>query len=626
LERHDGIGEQNMSAALDALAQSHGIALAYTSETGEHRVVPDETKRALLLAIGIDAGEEPNVAAFLAPAPLADENVRAAPCFVPQWLPATRVWGISCQLYGIRSERNHGIGDFEDLARLCEVGAACGADFIGTNPLHALFGADPERASPYAPSTRQFLNPLYIALDHVTGTEQLLPQVRAELEALKQSELVDYAGVAHLKRRILEGAFAVHDGDNQDFALFQREGGQGLRAFAIFEALSEILTAQGSGAGWHAWPEAYRDPSSSAVLSFAGEHDGRVRFHAWLQWLAATQLRRVQQRARSAGMRIGLYLDLAVGVAPDGAATWSNRALIVTGARIGAPPDMFNPAGQDWGLAPLSPAGLRQCDLDPFVRDVGAVMRSAGAMRIDHAMGIERQFWIPGNATPREGSYVSFPLEPLLEKLSQASHAYRALVVGEDLGTVPSGFRDRMRAAMVSSYRVMLFERDDGGRFLLPDVYPRETIACLATHDLPTLKGWWAEGDIALRHSLGILSASDTQAARIGRARDRQQLLDALLTSGLIDGAARDEAGRARELPESVATAAHVFVARTPSWLMNAQIEDLVGATEQVNLPGTHMEYPNWRKVLPVKLEQLASGQIFQNCVSAVARERPRTA
>jgi 4-alpha-glucanotransferase len=615
-----------MNAALDALAQSHGIALAYTSETGEHRIVTDETKRALLSAIGIDASKDVNIAAFPAPLALANETARAAPCFVPQWLPATRVCGMSCQLYGIRSDRNHGIGDFEDLARLCEIGAACGADFIGTNPLHALFGADPERASPYAPSTRQFLNPLYIALDHVTGSDGLLSQVRDEVEALKQSELVNYSGVARLKRRVLEAAFAVHDGDDQDFAQFQREGGHNLRAFAIFEALSEILSAQGCGAGWHTWPEAYRDPTSPAVVSFASEHDGRVRFHAWLQWVAATQLARVQQRARSAGMRIGLYLDLAVGVAPDGAATWSNRSLVVTGARIGAPPDMFNPAGQDWGLAPLSPAGLRQCDLDPFVRDIRAVMRSAGAMRIDHAMGIERQFWIPGDATPREGSYVKFPLEPLLEKLSQASHAYQALVVGEDLGTVPSGFRDRMRAAMVSSYRVMLFERDDGGQFLLPDAYPREAIACLATHDLPTLRGWWAERDIALRHSLGIFSDAEAHAARSDRARDREQLLDALLRSGLIESVARDEAGCARELPESIATAAHVFVARTPSWLMNAQIEDLAGATEQINLPGTHMQYPNWRRMLPVKLEQLASRQTFQSCVSAVARERSRTA
>jgi 4-alpha-glucanotransferase len=615
-----------MNAALDALAQSHGIALAYTSETGEHRIVTDETKRALLSAIGIDASKDVNIAAFPAPPALANETARAAPCFVPQWLPATRVWGMSCQLYGIRSDRNHGIGDFEDLARLCEIGAACGADFIGTNPLHALFGADPERASPYAPSTRQFLNPLYIALDHVTGSDGLLSQVRDEVEALKQSELVNYSGVARLKRRVLEAAFAVHAGDDQDFAQFQREGGHNLRAFAIFEALSEILSAQGCGAGWHTWPEACRDPTSPAVVSFASEHDGRVRFHAWLQWVAATQLARVQQRARSAGMRIGLYLDLAVGVAPDGAATWSNRSLVVTGARIGAPPDMFNPAGQDWGLAPLSPAGLRQCDLDPFVRDIRAVMRSAGAMRIDHAMGIERQFWIPGDATPREGSYVKFPLEPLLEKLSQASHAYQALVVGEDLGTVPSGFRDRMRAAMVSSYRVMLFERDDGGQFLLPDAYPREAIACLATHDLPTLRGWWAERDIALRHSLGIFSDAEAHAARSDRARDREQLLDALLRSGLIESVARDEAGCARELPESIATAAHVFVARTPSWLMNAQIEDLAGATEQINLPGTHMQYPNWRRMLPVKLEQLASRQTFQSCVSAVARERSRTA
>ena len=618
-----------MSHALDELAQAYGIELSYVSETGEHRVVADEVKRALLAAMGVEAGDDTAVTSSLARVPKSREEgagrAELRQCFVPGWLENGRVWGISCQLYGLRSKRNHGIGDFEDLAQLCEIGAAAGADFIGTNPLHSLFWSDPERASPYSPSTRQFLNPLYVAIDRVAGTARALAGLPvADLETVRRADLVAYPAVAQLKRKVLEQAFAQQEPD-PDFARFQEEGGPALEAFATFEALSEAMSISGSGAGWHGWPEEYRDRSSPAVASFARENRRRVDFHAWLQCLATSQLADVQRRARAAGMRIGLYLDLAVGVAPDGAATWAEPDLVVAGARIGAPPDLFNANGQDWGLAPLSPAALKERNLEPLARDIGALMRHAGAIRIDHAMGLQRLFWIPGTAKPSGGSYVRYPLKLMLEKLAEASHQHRTVVIGEDLGTVPEGFRDRMREAEVQSYRVMLFERAEDGRFLPPDRYPREAMACLTTHDLPTQKGWWAGHDIALREKLGLFSGEVADNARRERAEDRARVADALATAGIIDQATRDAAASATDLPEAIALGAHVYVAQAPSRLMVAQIEDLTGELEQVNLPGTHTEYPNWRKRLTTRLEDLLSHPRLREVTAAIAGERPRS-
>jgi 4-alpha-glucanotransferase len=276
-------------------------------------------------------------------------------------------------------------------------------------------------------------------------------------------------------------------------------------------------------------------------------------------------------------------------------------------------------------LAPLSPAALKQRNLEPFARDIEALMRLAGAIRIDHAMGLQRLFWIPDAAKPSGGSYVRYPLELMLEKLAEASQRHGTIVIGEDLGTVPEGFRDRTRQAEVQSYRVMLFERSEDGSFVPPASYPREAMACLTTHDLPTQAGWWAGHDIDLREKLGLFTGDAAEKARRERAADQQRVLDALARVRVIDERTREAAAGARDLPETIAVAAHVYVARTPSRLMVAQIEDLVGELEQVNLPGTHLEYPNWRKVLGTALEDLVSHPRFREVTAAIADERPRS-
>lgn len=607
-----------MNSTLDQLAQAYGIAPFYWSETGEQRTVADATKRALLTAMGIPAGTNAEVAASLLALPAdVEAHARAEACFLPEWLREGRCWGVSCQLYGLVSGRNHGIGDFEDLAKLGEIAARAGADFVGVNPLHALFWSQPERSSPYSPSARQFLNPLYIAIDRVDGVDAVVP------EGEPDPRFIDYVQVAHLKRRALEEAF-VRRPPGAAFRRFVDEGGKALAAFATFEALSEAMSARGLGAGWHGWPGDYKHCHSSVVVEFARQNAKRVAFFSWLQWLAVTQLAEAEARARAAGMRIGLYLDLAVGVAPDGMATWADPDLVIAGARIGAPPDVFNVAGQDWGLAPLSPAGLAQRDLAPFARDIDAAMRCAGALRIDHAMALQRLFWIPQDATARDGSYVRYPLEAMLRTLSRLSHAYRAVVIGEDLGTVPEGFRERMREAQVQGYRVMQFERDHDGTFLSPAAYPREALACFATHDLPTQHGWWTGHDIDLRERLGLLTSQAADQAREERSRARGRLLDALQAAGALEASVREGASASPDLPPVVAVGTHVYIARTPCRLMVAQIEDLVGELEPVNLPGTFLEYPNWRKRMSLALEDLASHAQFTAVTRAIAAERPR--
>jgi 4-alpha-glucanotransferase len=559
------------------------------------------------------------------------EAPQGVKCFVPEWLKEGRCWGVACQLYGLRSARNWGIGDFEDLARFAEIAAAEGADFVGVNPLHALFLADPERYSPFSPSNRQFLNPLYIALDKLPSFDRIADAAEIP-DGLRTTELVDYRSVARLKTNALGVLFrifrAAADAElSADFERFCLERGQALYLHALFEALSEHMAQRGFGATWHGWPEEYRHPGSDAVRAFAEEQQELVTFHSWLQWAADRQLGEAQARARRAGMRVGLYLDLAVGVAPDGSATWSDPEITVSGARIGAPPDYYNAAGQDWGLAPLSPAGLIAADFAPYREAMDIVVRYAGAVRIDHAMSLYRLFWIADGLTAADGVYVRYPFHQILHVLAQVSQARRAIVIGEDLGVVPPGFREVMREMEIQSYRVFFFEKKDD-YFLPPDAYPREALACITTHDLQTLAGWWSGRDLEVRREIGMSEAAEFEARVDARAHERRRLLGFLADHGLLppemEPVMQGEAEPPRDLPDSVAVALHRLIARTPSRLFVAPAEDLTGSEEQVNIPGTMGEHPNWRRKLPVDLESLPDHELFRANTAALRDERPK--
>jgi 4-alpha-glucanotransferase len=624
-----------MSAALDRLAESVGIERDYLALTGETRRVSDDAKRATLRAMGIAAGDEDQIAASLAQATPLNADLMQVPagvaCFMPPWLKDGRCWGVGCQLYGLRSTRNWGIGDFADLARFAEIVGAAGADFVGVNPLHALFLAAPERCSPFFPSNRQFLNPLYVAIDEAPFAAEMAEALEPPAK-IRASDLVDYRRVAALKLKILGVLFRVFQSRadaalRDEFERFVIERGRPLYLHSLFEALSGAMVQQGHGAAWHGWPEAFRHPGTQSVAAFAEEQAELVTFHSWLQWLADRQLAAAQGRAVSAGMRIGLYLDLAVGVSPDGSATWADRELIVPGARIGAPPDYFNAAGQDWGLAPFSPAKLAERGFEPVREALDAVLRHAGALRIDHAMSLFRLYWIADRFTPADGAYVRYPFKDMLRTLAEVSQARRAIVIGEDLGVVPPGFREVMRQTELQSYRVFFFEKKEDW-FIPPENYPREALACLTTHDLHTLAGWWNGHDLEVRAEIGMIEPHDLARQREERAHERRRVLGLLSANGLLppelDGIMRGASEAPRDLPHALAVALHRLVARAPARLLVVQAEDLTAAVGQVNIPGTMHEHPNWRRKLALDLDALPGAPLFRAVTATLREERPQ--
>lgn len=623
-------------SALSELARRHGIALSYRDLGARRIAAPQATVLKIMAALGVDAKTEEEAAAALAAhAGLKTATMRparGAACHLPDWLLERPAWGLSAQLYELRSRRNWGIGDFADLAELCRIGAAAGADFVGINPLHSLFLADPQRCSPFSPSSRLFLNPLYLAVDRLPGFRPDMVD-DAEMERLRALPAVDYGGVRELKVAALRAVWRAWQdeaglaGELAAFRRFVAQRGEALRRHALFDALSEHFAGTGEGAGWRGWPAAFREAGSQEVEAFAVSHRDAVNFHAWLQFVADRQLAEAAEAARAAGMRIGLYLDFAVGEAPDGSASWSDPDLAMVGLSIGAPPDVFTADGQDWGLTPQSPLAMARSGFAPFRRTIDALIEHAGALRIDHAMALWQLFLVPEGGRPADGTYLRYPMQDLLRQLAQSSQANRAIIIGEDLGNVPAGFRDVMAASAILSYRILYFEQNARG-FIPPQKYPRLALACLSTHDLPTLNGWWAGGDVALRRDHGLIdgkAAADQQATR---RRERQALLRALVRAGTAAAselpAARGKAGDGQPPPAALHAAAHRFLALTPSLLVGVRLADLTGETEPTNLPGTVDSYPNWRLKSSVLLEDVAATDLFGIVTAAVAAERPR--
>jgi 4-alpha-glucanotransferase len=607
------------------LARRFGIAEGYFSERGDWVTTPPETKAKVLAAMGVALDGNLDTAS---PRPADDAASLSKSAYWPPFLVDQRVWGLSVQIYALRSLRNWGIGDFEDLARLGEIAASLGADFIGVSPLHALFLADPARISPYSPSSRTLLNVLLIAPDRVPGFEALPARkvFEAELVALRKAELIDYSAVQRVKLRGLEALFEhfMKTGDaaaKESLAQFRREEGSELEMHALYEALSEHFMAKGGSAAWDTWPAEYRDPTSLAVRDFARSAKLRIAFHCWLQWIADRQLAEAQDRAKAAGMRIGLYLDLAVGISPDGSRSWLEGAAIARHARIGCPPDPFSACGQDWGLVPFSPVGLAEERFEPFRAVLRANMRHAGALRIDHAMGLQRLYWIPEGSTARDGAYVAYPFRDLLEGVAEESWIYRTIVIGEDLGTVPPGFSDIIVRAGLLSYQVLYFT-ERSGSLLPPHAYRREALVCASTHDLPTLTGWWLGRDIDWRLESRRATEAEAELQRKEREHDRQLLLKALTDARLLSADAAQD--RQQDMPEQVLVAVHRFLARTPCRMLAVQLDDALGLVEQANLPGTVDEHPNWRRKTPVSIEDLERHPLFRKVTGAAAAERPR--
>lgn len=515
----------------------------------------------------------------------------AAParCWQPPALEGDRrLWGVSAQTYGLRSARNQGFGDFADIAELCRRAAPLGADFVGMSPAHALYPANRGWISPYSPSSRMFLDPIYLDIAAPDGPA---------LADLRAATLIDHAAVWRLKLPLLEAAFeSAKPHLPQEFHDFCMAGGEPLRRFGVYETLFEHFYAQ--GLTWlNAWPAPFRDCASPAVEAFARENLDRVQFHLWLQWLCDGQLATAQAAAKAAGMGIGLYRDLAVGSDRGGAEVWTQPGAHAPTLSIGAPPDALAPQGQNWGLPPLDPLRLVTTGFAAFREPIVANMRHAGALRVDHAFQLSRLFLIPPDVAPGDGAYVDYPFEPMLAVLRIESARAGCAVIAEDLGTAPPGFSQRLMETGISGCCVMPFERDYDGGFKPPQNYPRQALAMSSTHDLPTFIGWWRGRDIDWRHDLGIFDFVATLGFHATRRREIADMTRALHKEGLLKSDAPPS-----DAPLDAATA---FLARARAALAALQLEDAAGEVEQANLPGTVSGHPNWRRRLGMNLDEL---------------------
>lgn len=434
--------------------------------------------------------------------------------------------------------------------------------------------------------------------------------------ALAAKGHVDYTGVRAAKAAVLEAAFAGFEGaGDPDFERFVREGGATLQRFGLFEAIAAAYP----GTAWQDWPAELRHPESTDVKAFAQANAGAVWFALWQQWVADRQFSAAASRARAAGLELGFYRDLAVGTAPNGAAAWVDPDLLMRGVSVGAPPDPLGPEGQNWNLPPPDPFAMKRDGYDGFGELVAANMRHAGALRIDHVMGLRRLFLIPDGASGAEGAYLAYPFEELAGQVALESVRARCFVVGEDLGTVPFGMREQLSEERMLSYRVLWFERANGG-FAPPESYPAMAVACVSTHDLPTLSGWWEGVDINERLALGFEDAAAANEAREQRQEEKAQLIAALVEEELLDAPeALDGA-----LPQDVLVAVHRFVARTGSMLALTQLDDLAGEQVAVNLPGTDRERPNWRRRLASSVEEVLASAAAESALAAMRTERPR--
>lgn len=554
---------------------------------------------------------------------------------------APGIWGVGLQLYGLQGLESWGLGDFGDLSGFAGKMAGLGASALGINPLHALFPGNPAHISPYSPSSRCFLNPLYIKVEAVpdfaecpeAGGHVRTADFRSSLDALRTMPLVDYVAVASAKLPLFErlySAFRVNHIEQgtaraEAFREFQRQGGAALQRYATFEALAEHFRGGRSGHfPWRDWPPPYRDPNSPETAVFARDHADRVTFHQYLQWEADRQLGSARAACARGGMSVGLYRDLAVGVDADGADAWAEQNLMAQGISIGAPPDPFNLKGQSWGLPPFNPHALRAAAYRPFIECLRANMRHAGALRIDHVMGFARLFWIPRDASAAEGGYVRYPLDDLLAIVALESQRGHCVIVGEDLGTVPEGLRERLSFEQILSMRLLYFERQDDDGFRAAQAYPELAQIAIGTHDLPTLPGYWREHDIDVRAALHLLPPPNSEwMLRQDRARARSALLALLRGAGMLS-----TAGKPVEDPDidmaDLVDAAYRFLATSPGRLLVVQLDDVLCVTEQANLPGTTDEHPNWRRKLPMPWEEVVTSPRLRGFAEMLARLRPR--
>ncbi|MEU6549942.1 4-alpha-glucanotransferase [Streptomyces sp. NPDC046915] len=591
-------------AALAALPA--GTRLSVETEQGETRAAAE--------------GLPPGVHRVTAAAPdgrTAEAHLIVAPPRLPT--PTGRSCGLLVQLYSLLSARSWGMGDLGDLAELAAwAGRTAGAGFVQVNPLHAAVPGAPTDPSPYRPSSRRFPDPVHLRVEDVP--EYAYAEDREQLQAvleraarlragvLDKGALIDRDAVWELKREALEAVRAVPLGPGRqaDYAAFRAGQGQALEDHTTWYALAEV-----HGSDWQAWPAGLRDPRSPETARARAELADRVGFHSWLAWLTDEQLTAAQRAAREAGMRVGIVHDLAVGVHPGGADAWAQQDHFAAGMSVGAPPDAFNARGQDWGLPPWRPDRLAASGHAPYRRLLRALFRYAGALRIDHVMGLFRLWWVPQGGPPTEGTYVRYDAEAMLALLALEASRAGAVVIGEDLGTVEPGVRETLQRRGVLGTSVLWFERDweGDGRPLPPESWRADCLATATTHDLPPTAARLTGEHVELRDSLGLLTRPLTEE-RAEAAADAREWLAVLDRLGLL-GTATPAGEETAATEEAEIQAVHRFLLRTPARMIGVWLPDGIGDRRPQNLPGTWDQYPNWRLPIadaagrPVTLEEL---------------------
>lgn len=528
---------------------------------------------------------------------------------VGDFAPGKRLWGPAVQVPALRDGTPRAFGDFGSLADTALRFAKAGADALAISPTHALFPADPMRFSPYAPSSRLFLNVLFA---DVAQIDQSL------LQEKEQPDLIDWKQAIPRRMEALREAYAASNGRfDASVRAYRAKMGRELERHAVFDALSARFHPRGAR-GWQDWPTEYHDPESESVTRFAAENREEVDFFLFAQWLAAESLNTAQRAAKEAGMAIGLIADLAVGMDGGGSHAWSRPGDLLTGLSVGAPPDLLGPDGQDWGLTTFSPSALKRTGFEPFIATLRAALDHAGGIRIDHVLGLNRLWVVPHGGSPADGVYLTYPLEDMLRILALESHRANALVIGEDLGTVPEGLRPKLEKHGVLGMRVMWFERDAAGDYIPPAQWKRQAVAMTGTHDLPTIAGWWQGRDIDWTWALGRSSEHASEAhAREERTGERKEVWDAFVAS-------RSTAGPLPDIddPGPVLDAALTHIGETPCDLALVPLEDIAGLVEQPNLPGTTDEHPNWRRRMPATTEDLLTEPATAQRVADLARSR----
>jgi glycogen operon protein len=529
-------------------------------------------------------------------------------------------WGLSAQLYALHSARSWGIGDFSDLASLCEAAAGLGASGVLTSPLHAPSLTWPDRGSPYSPSSRLALNPLFVSLPAAAALLHATPRFNAwlhepatqtSLNAVRLAHGIDYPRVVALKRAAFEPLWQdLHAPGNapslRAYQVWWTQARERLHAHALFEALAEHLAQP----DWRTWPADYARPDRAGTRAFEETHAQQIALHGFIQWLAAQQWHAVGDRARRAGAPIGPIADLAVGADPGGADAWACQTLLAGDYELGAPPDPLGPDGQAWGLPPWKPDALAAQGHAPFAALLASTMNGAGGLRIDHVMALERLFWVPRGQKAAAGAYVSYPLDTLLHLVSAHSNKHQCLVIGEDLGTVRDGLRERLASAGVLSCKVAWFEQGPDGWLADPASLPKLSMACASTHDLPTIDGWAEGRDIDERQQRGEFDAGRAQRERDARHLALRGVLATLDRCGL----------QGADLTERV----HRWLAASSAGLAIVQLEDVTGLVRQPNLPGMPDVWPNWRQRLPTAVESLGELERWQALAGIFAARSAR--